>query len=68
MTAPKLPLPEDDDPLGFLRWLGLEISQALIDMSDADATPPQLEDACDRLHYFATELCLLTVDVRKWRN
>lgn len=68
MISPKLPLPTDDDPLGFLRWLGLEISQALIDMSDADATPAQLEDACDRLHHFATELSLLTVDVRKGRN
>lgn len=63
-----VPLPETDDPLGFLRYLAGEICQAVIDMSDATATKAQLEDACDRLHYFATELCLLTVDVRKGTN
>lgn len=68
MVVPKLPLPENDDPLGYLRWLGLEIAEALIDMSDPDATTPQLEDACDRLHAFATELSLMTVDTRKGRN
>jgi len=63
-----VPLPETDDPLGFLRYLADEICQALIDMSDPEATKAQLEDACDRLHFFATELSLLTVDVRKGRN
>ena len=51
-----------------LRYLADEICQALIEMSDPAASPAQLEAACDRLHVFATELCLLTVDVRKGRN
>jgi hypothetical protein len=63
-----VPLPETDDPYGFLRYLADQICQALIDISEPDATKAQLEDACDRLHFFATELCLMTVDVRKGRN
>lgn len=63
-----VPLPDADCPLGFLRYLADQICQALIDMSDPDATKAQLEDACDRLHFFATELCLLTVNVRKGPN
>jgi len=63
-----VPLPENDDPLGFLRYLGAEICQALNDMSDPDANEEQLEDACDRLHEFAGELWLWTTDVRKGRN
>jgi hypothetical protein len=63
-----VPIPESDDPLGFLRYLGAEICQALIDLSDADASVEQLEDACDRLHEFAGELWLWTTDVRRGRN
>jgi len=63
-----VPLPEPDDPYGFLRYLADQICQALLDMSAADTTEAELEDACDRLHFFATELCLITVDVRKGRN
>lgn len=63
-----VPLPETDDPFGFMRYLGAEICQALIDMADPDASEAQLEDACDRLHCFATELSLLTVDIRKGPN
>jgi hypothetical protein len=63
-----VPLPETDDPLGFLRYLGAQICQALIDMSDPEASEAQLEGACDRLHFFATELSLLTVDIRKGPN
>jgi len=63
-----VPLPEADDPYGLLRYLADQICQALIDMSEPNATKAQLEDACDRLHLFATELCLMTVDVRKGCN
>ncbi len=63
-----VPLPETDDPYGFLRYLAAEICEALIDMSTPNVSDAQLEDACDRLHFFATELCLMTVDVRKGRN
>jgi len=63
-----VPLPEPDDPLGFLRYLADQICQALIDMGAPDASAAQIEDACDRLHFFATELALLTVDVRKGAN
>ena len=63
-----VPLPKTDDPYGFLRYLADEICQALIDMSAPNATTAQMEDACDRLHLFATELCLMTVDVRKGPN
>lgn len=62
------PLPEPDDPYGFLRYLADQICQALIDMSDPGITEAQLDDACDRLHFFATELSLMTIDVRKGRN
>lgn len=63
-----VPLPETDDPLGFLHYLAAEICEALTEMSDPDANTAQLEAACDRLHLFATELCLMTVDVRKGPN
>jgi hypothetical protein len=63
-----VPLLETDDPYGFLRYLADQICQALIDMAAPNVTEAQLEDACDRLHLFATELCLMTVDVRKGRN
>jgi hypothetical protein len=63
-----VPLPETDDPYGFLRYLAAEICEALIDMSAPNATDAQIEDACDRLHLYATELRLMTVDVRKGRN
>jgi hypothetical protein len=63
-----VPLPETDNPYGFLRYLALEICEALIDISAPDASDSQIEDACDRLHFFATELCLMTVDVRNGRN
>lgn len=63
-----VPLPEPDDPYGFLRYLADQICQALIDMSDPSVTEAQLDDACDRLHFFATELSLMTIDVRNGRN
>jgi hypothetical protein len=63
-----VPLAETDDPLNFLRYLAAEICDALMIMSDPDASTAQVEDACDRLHFFATELSLLTVDVRKGAN
>jgi hypothetical protein len=63
-----VPLPETDDRYGFLRYLADQICQALIEMSDHNMSEAQLEDACDRLHFFATELCLLTVDIRKGPN
>lgn len=63
-----VPIPENDDPFGFLRYLASEICEALIDMSDPDATDTQLEEACDRLHAFAGELWLWTSDARKGRN
>lgn len=63
-----VPLPETNDPLGFLRYLAAQICEAVLDMSDLDASTAELEDACDRLHFFATELCLMTVDVRTGAN
>lgn len=38
-----LPLPEADDPLGFLRYLAGQICEALIDMSDPAITESQLQ-------------------------
>jgi hypothetical protein len=68
MVAPKLPLPESDDPLGFLRYLGAEICQALLDLSDPDISKAEAEAALDRLHGFSGEMWLWTTDIRNGRN
>jgi hypothetical protein len=63
-----VPLPKTDHPLDFLRYLTAQICDAVIELSDSNTSTAQAEDACGQLHFFATELCLMTVDVRKGRN
>jgi hypothetical protein len=63
-----VPIPTSDDPAGFLRWLGAEICEGLIAMSNPDASEAELIAAIEHVHAFAGELWLWTQDIRNSRN